>query len=130
MAQWRALIDIPGTRRGPAAARAVVGAILPAWGLGGIRDEAVLVVSELVTNAVEHAPGADSYELEVVRRSDGVRLSLADGSSVRPLIKQLNHETPRGRGMAIVAALSANWGADDHHGGKRVWVDLDVSERP
>lgn len=126
MAQWRALVDIPGTRRGPAAARAVVGAILAAWGLDVLRDEAMLLVSELVTNAVQHAPGAASYELEVVERGDGVRISLADGSSVRPLIKQLNHDTSRGRGMAIVAALSARWGAEDHHGGKRVWVDLEA----
>jgi two-component sensor histidine kinase len=93
-----------------------------------LRDDATLVVSELVTNAMQHAPGVDSYELEITRRSAGVRVSIADGSSVRPLVKQLSHDAPRGRGMAIVAALSSRWGADDHHGGKRVWVDLDAAE--
>ena len=127
MAQWRASIDVPATSRGPAAARRVVSAMLPVWGLADLTDDAELVVSELVTNAYLHAPGTDSFELELVRRAEGVRISLADGASVRPIIADLGDEHPSGRGMAIIAQLATGWGAEDHHGGKRVWVDL---ERP
>jgi two-component sensor histidine kinase len=83
-----------------------------------------LVVSELVSNAVEHAPGSATYELEVVQIGSGVRISLADGSSIKPVVAELAHDRPRGRGMRIVEALTSSWGADDHDGGKRVWVEL------
>lgn len=128
MGQWRASIDVPATSHGPGAARRVISALLPAWGLSDLRDDAELVVSELVTNAFLHAPGTDSFELELVRRGEGVRIALADGASVRPVIADLNHDQPGGRGMAIIASLASAWGAEDHHGGKRVWVDLDLPE--
>lgn len=126
VAQWRASVDIPATSNGPAAARRVVHALLPAWGLGVLVDDAELVVSELVTNAYLHAPGSDSFELELVRRANGVRIVLADGASVRPIIAELRHDRPTGRGMAIIAELATSWGSEEHHGGKRVWVDLDL----
>jgi anti-sigma regulatory factor (Ser/Thr protein kinase) len=127
MAQWRASIDVPASAQGPAAARRVVAALLPAWELPDLSDDAQLVVSELVTNAYRHAPGTDNFELELVRQDAGVRIALADGNSVRPVIAELKDDDarPTGRGMAIVAALASRWGAEDHHGGKRVWVDLE-----
>jgi anti-sigma regulatory factor (Ser/Thr protein kinase) len=125
MAQMRALFDIPATEHGPSAARRVVTAVLSAWGLADLRADAVLIVSELVTNAYQHAPGTDSLELELVRRDNGVRIWLADNSAVMPVIRELVGPERRGRGMYIVAALATAWGAEPHHGGKRVWVDLD-----
>jgi hypothetical protein len=83
------------------------------------------VVSELVTNAYRHAPGTDSFVLELIRRVHGLRLSLADGSAVRPVIRALSRDQPSGRGMRVVAALASAWGAEEDHGGKRVWIDLD-----
>ena len=128
MAQWRASVDVPANAQGPAAARRVVAALLPVWELPELCNDAEVVVSELVTNAYRHAPGTDSFELELVRREDGVRIALADGASVRPVIAELGEYHPTGRGMAIVAALATRWGAEDHHGGKRVWVDLDRTD--
>lgn len=125
MAQWRASVDVPATPHGPAAARRVVAALLPAWGLESVVDDAQLVVSELVTNAYRHAPGTDSFELELVRRQHGVRISLADGASIRPIIAELGDAHPSGRGMLIISKLASNWGTEEHHGGKRVWVDLE-----
>lgn len=127
MAQWRASVDVPANSLGPAAARHVVVALLNAWGLPDLTDDAAVVVSELVTNAWRHAPGGDSFELEMMRRPAGVRISLADGSSIRPIIRELSDDAPSGRGMTIVEALVSNWGAEEHHGGKRVWVDLNQS---
>jgi two-component sensor histidine kinase len=102
----------------------VVGALLDAWKLTRLRADAELVISELVTNAVRHAPGSDSFELEIVQQQGGVRLMLADAAPIRPLVQELSPDKPSGRGMQIVEALAASWGADNHHGGKRVWVDL------
>jgi anti-sigma regulatory factor (Ser/Thr protein kinase) len=124
MGRLKAVVELPATLRSAAAARAVVRALLPAWGLTPIVDDAELVVSELVSNAVEHAPGSETYELEVAQRAGGIRISLVDGSSIKPVVAELAHDRPRGRGMRIVEALTDAWGSDDHHGGKRVWVDL------
>jgi anti-sigma regulatory factor (Ser/Thr protein kinase) len=126
MGQWHASVDIPATARGVAAARHVVTVLLPSWDLPDeLCGDAELIVSELVTYAYRHAPGTDSFELALDRRTDGIRLSLADGSSIRPLISELSTTAPSGRGMTIVERLASRWGADDYRGGKRVWVDLD-----
>ena len=130
MGQLRALVDLPATEQAPGTARTVVGALASAWGLADLVDDARLVVSELVTNAVQHAPGPESFELELVRRAEGLRISLADGSAVRPLVHELDPARPSGRGLAIVQVLSSGWGAEDHHGGKRVWADLDWPAPP
>ncbi len=128
MSQWRAVIDVPGSVHGPAAARQVVAALLPMWGIGRVTADAQLIVTELVTNAYQHAPGADSFELELelLGYPERLRIALADGSAVRPVIAELDETRPTGRGMRIVASLATEWGAEDHHGGKRVWVDLAV----
>lgn len=130
VAQWQANAQIPATPRGPAAARRVVAALLDAWGLDQLIDDARLVVSELVTNAYQHAPGADSFELELSGQPDRVTIALADGSAVRPSIGELNHQTPGGRGLRLVAAVSARWGADDLQSGKRVWAEIIADPTP
>lgn len=124
MTQWRVVIDVPATVHGPAAARQVVAAVLPMWDLDYLCADAQLIVSELVTNAYQHAPGSNSFELELVGSSARLRIALADSSAVRPVIAELDETRPTGRGMRIVAALATEWGAEDHHGGKRVWVNL------
>lgn len=84
-------------------------------------------MSELIANAflhTEHAEGGDIFELELLCRAEGLRISLADGSSIRPIIAALDHDRPSGRGLRIVRSLAEAWGAEDHLGGKRVWVEL------
>lgn len=125
MEMQTAAVDIPADVHAAAAARAVVEALLPVWDLVDLQDDAKLIATELITNAYRHAPGTDSFELELVRRGRGVRISLADGSSVLPIIAKLSHDATGGRGMVLVAALATAWGAEKYQGGKRVWVDLD-----
>lgn len=124
MSEWRAVIDVPASVHGPVAARQLVAALLPLWELGHLAADAQLIVTELVSNAYQHAPGSDSFELEILGYPDRIRIALADGSAARPVIAELDQTRPTGRGMRIVAALATEWGAEDHHGGKRVWVDL------
>jgi anti-sigma regulatory factor (Ser/Thr protein kinase) len=124
MGQWRAVVDVPADLRGPRAARGVVAALLDVWELSDLRDDAALVVSELVTNAYRHAPGSDRFQLEVIGRSDGVWMALADPSRTRPVVAELSRDRVSGRGMALVAAVAADWGTEERSSGKRVWVDL------
>jgi anti-sigma regulatory factor (Ser/Thr protein kinase) len=125
MTQWRASADIPAKVYGPGAARAFVAAILNAWSQRPLVYQAQLVASELVTNAFQHAPGTDTFELQLMLDDGGqLRISLADGSAVKPTIAELHHERHTGRGLRIVQAICARWGTEEHQGGKRVWADL------
>lgn len=125
MTPLRASFDLPATAHAVKSARDVVGAVLAGWHLADLSDDAQLIVSELVTNVLRHAPGPESYELDFVRRANGVQVGLADGSSVRPVVAELDHTRTTGRGMRVVEHLASTWGVDEYAGGKRVWVVLD-----
>jgi anti-sigma regulatory factor (Ser/Thr protein kinase) len=88
-----------------------------------LRDAAVLVVSELVTNAVRHA-GTD-LEVEVALIPGGVRVQVSDSGGGYPVAREADPQDERGRGLGIVDSVAARWGVEDvPAGGKRVWVDL------
>ena len=55
---------------------------------------------------------------------DRLRIAVADGSSIRPVVQELSHDRPRGPGMRVVQAIADRWGTDAHGGGKRVWLEL------
>ena len=60
-----------------------------------------------------------SLELEF---SDGrLRIAVADGSAVRPVVGELRGDQPRGRGRRMVEAIADAWGVEDVDGGKPVW---------
>jgi anti-sigma regulatory factor (Ser/Thr protein kinase) len=127
--ELRARVDVPADAFGPTMARRVVAATTVGWGVTSLRADAELVVSELVTNALMHAPGTESFELCVVRRPGGIRVELADGSSIAPVIRELEDGRPGGRGMRIVQTIAVAWGHDEEGQGKRVWVELGEPDR-
>jgi hypothetical protein len=122
--QLRAVVELPAVPLAPAAARAALAALLPVWGLSGLAEDARLLVSELVTDAVQHASRTDSLELDLLAHGARLRIALADGSAVRPVIRELTGDVPSGRGMVIIAQVAAAWGVEGYRGGKRVWVEL------
>ena len=109
----------------PRTARRLVSEQLSRWEIDPHHEPDVLVVvTELVSNAVDHADDGTVLRLDLSFEDARLRIGLADGSSVRPVVRQLDPTAPRGRGMQIVAEIAHEWGAEDHDGGKRVWVDL------
>jgi len=126
VSQWRASIEIPIEPESASVARNIVGHLLRGWRLSELDDDLRLITSELVTNVYQHAPGGDSIELEIIADQDRVRVSLADGSTIKPVIREMDPSTPTGRGLRLVRALSSRWGADEYQGGKRVWVEVDL----
>lgn len=126
MGQWHAVAELPVDVRTPACARRVVRAMLGAWRLDGLVDDAQLLASELITNVLQHAPRAETLELEIMSTDAALRIGLADGSSIRPVVRELSDDRPHGRGMFIVDALASRWGVEDRDGGKQVWVELDL----
>jgi anti-sigma regulatory factor (Ser/Thr protein kinase) len=124
VAAYRARFDLPPVETAPLIARTLVRTSLTAWGATELVDAAVLVVSEMVTNAVVHVGGAVALELRIERHGQEVHLALADGSSVRPLARELEDDDPHGRGIHLIEAVANRWETRDHQGGKQVWVAL------
>jgi anti-sigma regulatory factor (Ser/Thr protein kinase) len=110
------------------AARHVVLALLRAWDVPQDRDDAALLVTELVANVVDHVGGDDFLTLELEASEDRLRIAVLDGSSVPPVVQELSRERPRGRGLLMLQAIADRWGSDDHRGGKRVWFELAAAQ--
>jgi anti-sigma regulatory factor (Ser/Thr protein kinase) len=89
-----------------------------------LRDVAVLLTDELVTNAVVHGGGHFVLTAELGARS--LRVAVADPSPASPQVLAPSIEQEHGRGMAIVASLATAWGADTEGAGKEVWFTLDL----
>lgn len=99
--------------RFPSLAREAVADACEHWGFPELETSAVLITSELVTNAVRHAGGEVGFEAMV--RGDFLHLRVRDGSPLPPLVRPSSSEpgddTPdRGRGLPIVAHYSTAWG--------------------
>jgi anti-sigma regulatory factor (Ser/Thr protein kinase) len=110
-------------------ARRLVSELLTAWGLAKrVVEDTRLVVSELVSNAIEHAGGRSMrLELSLLKAEGIVRVSVADESAAHPTLGSVNGRAARGRGMHLVAALSRRWGTETRRGGKRIWCEMAVS---
>jgi two-component sensor histidine kinase len=85
------------------------------------KERAVLVVSELATNAIVHAGGILSLYL---RQHDcHLRIEVADASPALPRPAKVSLTS--GRGLKMVEALATAWGSEPQPWGKIVWADLD-----
>ncbi|GAA2224767.1 SpoIIE family protein phosphatase [Streptomyces indiaensis] len=96
---------------------------LRSWGVTADYDAVLLVVSELVTNALVHTDGKVRMDLTLV--NDRLRIAIADASPrspVRPA--SISWEATGGRGILLVEALAATWGTLPVSGGKQVWAEL------
>jgi anti-sigma regulatory factor (Ser/Thr protein kinase) len=95
-------------------------------------DDAMLIVSELVTNSLVHGEGALRVRIDADAGTGSVRLTVADERpyGALPLPAQPGHDAEAGRGLLLVNALSIRWGsrpvAETPALGTAVWVDLAV----
>ncbi|MFI0508771.1 SpoIIE family protein phosphatase [Streptomyces sp. WSLK1-5] len=97
---------------------------LRVWGVPeDAMDSALLVVSELVTNALVHTGGQVRLDLTLVGRR--LRVSVADASPRTPVKPtSIGWEATGGRGILLVEAVSAAWGSVPVSGGKQVWSEI------
>nr|WP_078851428.1 SpoIIE family protein phosphatase [Streptomyces sp. NRRL S-237] len=104
-------------------ARRFTARTLRSWGVVDQLDEALLVVSELVTNAIAHTQGEVGMDLTL--SADRLRIAVNDASPRSP-VKPLwvSWESTGGRGLLIVDAVTAAWGSVPLSGGKQVWAEI------
>jgi hypothetical protein len=113
----------------PMAARVFTRAVLDDWDVIAAYDDTVLLVDELVTNAVVHATSTVTLALTV--SSYLVHIEVSDHCTNLPIQAPRSDERTGGRGLTLVAALAHEWGTHRHtvHG-KTVWADVVVGMSP
>ena len=104
-----------------AAARAALHDLWPAHASSRGRDDAVLVMNELASNAIRHV--AAPFTVAVGPRSDHVLVAVTDESRREPTLQPAPAPASSGRGLHVVAALSRDWGVRlVYQHGKTVWA--------
>jgi CheY-like chemotaxis protein/anti-sigma regulatory factor (Ser/Thr protein kinase) len=129
------LLDVAGTHAKRAAlagldnaasvsrAREFVARTLAEWDVGVDANDALIVTSELVTNAIIH--GRTECELQLSMTGNAVRIEARDGGGGTPDPMAPSRTGTHGRGLHIIAALTSAWGIEDvPTGGKIVWAEL------
>jgi hypothetical protein len=104
--------------RAPALARAFLRSTLDGWPAAGYRDDAMVVVDELVANAVLHA--GSEIELRLALQPDRLGIAVADRDPARPAVNRAGDGAESGRGMLLVDALARSWHVLPRRGGGKV----------
>ncbi|MET9112454.1 ATP-binding protein [Streptomyces zhihengii] len=99
--------------------------VLAEWKLGVLADDAVLVATELVANGAARTVHGMSVRLTVTRIGDRrVRVTVTDLDPTLPQPRPPASDDESGRGLAVVAIVSAQWGVTPLDWGKRAWAEL------
>jgi DNA-binding NarL/FixJ family response regulator len=114
--------DLPAEASSVRAARALV---VDALGEEGeeLLFSLELLISEVVTNAVQHANAAPRIEAQL--GPDSVRVAVYDDDPLLPKHRQPDADRPGGRGLHLLDRIATRWGAEPAEGGKVVWFELD-----
>ena len=122
-----AAVTLPPDGSSPALARRHLRTVLLAAGHGAVLDDALLLVTELVTNAVVHA-GTD-VELALELDDDRVLVQVSDRSPGSTPVVRGDADAPRegGRGLFLLDALAPEWGTTHARDRKTVWFRLGPS---
>ena len=117
-------VELPPDGASPARARSLLRSTLTAADLEHLVDDALLLTTELVTNAVVHAGTALQLRIEI--DEDGLRVEVVDASpGSSPVVREAPDAAREGgRGMFLLDALAEEWGTTHTRTGKSVWFRL------
>ena len=119
-----ARLVLPGRRDQVAHARSFVRRVAERC---PVLDEAVLLTSELCTNALQHTASGTggSFEITVYLGSGSLRVEVHDdGSKSAPAVRELDDMAEDGRGLEIVAVVADRWGQCGNEYGRSVYFEL------
>jgi anti-sigma regulatory factor (Ser/Thr protein kinase) len=107
----------------PARIRRALRAAFAQWEIPSeTAEDALLVVEELVANAVDHA--RTPFRLTVRHVGPTLRVTVRDGAPGPPDVRPFSTQASRGRGLQMIEALSSRWGWRPTAAGKAVWAVL------
>jgi hypothetical protein len=139
-----AMLTLPGTAAAVSVGRRLVTEALAFWGLdGAVVYDAKLMMSELLTNAVKHAPGEHSDAApgplagvhlvapQARVQDSSLFLEVWDSSPTVPTWYAAEDATEGGRGLPVIHALSDRWGVSPGGlGGKVVYAEVVIKDPP
>lgn len=123
--------ELAGTPHAAGQARALVGDLL-----GGDHpsvDDAALIASELVSNAIAHSRSGEpggilTIAVEMAPQPGDVRILVRDAGGLEaPVLTPASPDSEHGRGLAIITALAAEWGSETNQAGRATWCRLSHS---
>jgi hypothetical protein len=124
-AQPEVQVDLPPDLTAAREARAATRRVLPKWRLAALIDPVLLVVSELVGNAVRH--GRPPVGLRLRKAGSGVRVDVHDDAPTAPTPGDPSSDAESGRGLLLVDAVAAESGVERIEGdGKVVWAKVEI----
>lgn len=118
----RAERELPVSHQSPALAREFLKAATCRTHHSMLVDDALLLTSELVTNSVLY--GGPPVVVAVECDGELLRVQVRDGASEMPEPREASPGAEDGRGLALVAAMSDDWGVDPDTDGKFVWFAI------
>ncbi|WP_435155175.1 ATP-binding protein [Amycolatopsis sacchari] len=117
---------LPPVARAPGEARAFVADALRSWHVPEDKaGDIVLAASELVTNAFEHGSGGIALRMRFT--GDCLLLEVRDSDPGDPVLHRPGPRSVRGRGLALIQALSTAWGHRRGGDGKWVWAEFQLT---
>ncbi|MEI2716777.1 MAG: ATP-binding protein [Candidatus Nanopelagicales bacterium] len=115
--------DLPDGPQAAGQARRLVRDVLETVRATHLLDDALLIVSELATNAVRYGTGPISAHISI--DDHALTIAIQDGrASDLPYPKILTQTEPDGRGMHLVSAMASRWGWDRDQDSKVVWAEI------
>jgi PAS domain S-box-containing protein len=117
-----ATTDLPATPESVPAGRDFLAKALSTWNCGGRTDDALLLLSEILTNAVQHAGGP--IGVHVCRTDTDLTVEISDRSPQLPQPRLAAEHEESGRGLLLVRALADDWGVRPMDHGKTTWFSL------
>jgi len=87
-----------------------------------LRDRAVLITSELATNAIRHAH--TGFTVTTTLTAEEIHIAVTDTGRAVPLLRNPDPSETHGRGLLIVNSLADRWGVDRRASSKTVWFAL------
>jgi serine/threonine-protein kinase RsbW len=126
----RMQLTLPAAVQAVRLARRATRDALAAWQLGLLEETAVLLVSELVTNAVRHARNTGTVTLELRSAGTRLRVEVQDADPQWPQPRNPAGCDESGFGFVLVDSLAGQWGVRQTPAGKVVWAVLDTDREP
>ncbi|HVM20758.1 MAG TPA: response regulator [Egibacteraceae bacterium] len=118
----RAHIELPAELRSGSQARRFVMGCLDDWELESLADTALLLTTELVTNAVLHA--GTNVGVTVRCTHGRLRVEVGDTGPGALIMRRSGADATTGRGLQLMEALAHRWGTSTLDSGKLVWFEL------
>jgi anti-sigma regulatory factor (Ser/Thr protein kinase) len=106
----------------PRRSRQLAQAALEGWCDPAVLSDIELLITELVTNGVQHA--ASDVDVRIAVGATTVRVEIGDRSPIEPVARITRTNEPGGRGMHIVQQVASRWGVELRRTGKCVWFEV------